>query len=406
MKLNDFFKSLPFKLLAGAAVGIALGLLFSATDMLAIPSVLLNVVVTLKYIIGQLISFCVPLIIIGFIAPSITKLGNNASRMLGIAVCIAYASSLGAALFSSAAGYILIPHLSVAVNTEGLKTLPDVIFDLAIPQIMPVMSALVFSIMLGLAATWTKASLITSLLDEFQKIVLALISRIIVPLLPLFICLTFCTLAYEGSITKQLPVFLEVIVIVLIGHFIWLTLLYILAGIYSRENPFEVIKHYAPAYLTAVGTMSSAATLAVALQCAGKARPLRKDMVEFGVPLFSNIHLCGSVLTEVFFCMTVSKILYGAVPSPGTMILFCVLLAIFTIGTPGVPGGTVMASLGIITGVLKFGDSGTALMLTIFVLQDSFGTACNITGDGALTLILTGYARRHNMKEQNLQIKI
>lgn len=406
MKLNDFFKSLPFKLLADAAVGIALGLLFSATDMLAIPSVLLNVVVTLKYIIGQLISFCVPLIIIGFIAPSITKLGNNASRMLGIAVCIAYASSLGAALFSSAAGYILIPHLSVAVNTEGLKTLPDVIFDLAIPQIMPVMSALVFSIMLGLAATWTKASLITSLLDEFQKIVLALISRIIVPLLPLFICLTFCTLAYEGSITKQLPVFLEVIVIVLIGHFIWLTLLYILAGIYSRENPFEVIKHYAPAYLTAVGTMSSAATLAVALQCAGKARPLRKDMVEFGVPLFSNIHLCGSVLTEVFFCMTVSKILYGAVPSPGTMILFCVLLAIFTIGTPGVPGGTVMASLGIITGVLKFGDSGTALMLTIFVLQDSFGTACNITGDGALTLILTGYARRHNMKEQNLQIKI
>ena len=157
-----------------------------------------------------------------------------------------------------------------------------------------------------------------------------------------------------------------------------MALLYVLAGIYSKENPMEVVKHYGPAYLTAVGTMSSAATLAVALQCARKAKPLRKDMVDFGIPLFANIHLCGSVLTEVFFCMTISKILYGAVPAPGTIVLFCVLLGIFAIGAPGVPGGTVMATLGIITGILKFGDSGTALMLTIFALQDSFGTACNV----------------------------
>ena len=163
------------------------------------------------------------------------------------------------------------------------------------------------------------------------------------------------------------------------------------------------MKHYGPAYLTAIGTMSSAATLPVALQCAHRAKPLRKDLVDFGIPLFANIHLCGSVLTEVFFCMAISKILYGAVPAPGAMVLFCVLLGIFAIGAPGVTGGTVMASLGIITGVLKFGDSATALMLTIFALQDSFGTACNITGDGALTLILTGYARYHNIKEQKLQ---
>lgn len=208
------------------------------------------------------------------------------------------------------------------------------------------------------AAAWTKASLISSLLDEFQKIVLAIVSRIIIPVLPLFIGLTFCSLAYEGTITRQLPVFLKVIAIVLIGHFIWMTLLYLIAGAYSGENPLEVVRHYGPAYLTAIGTMSSAATLAVALQCAGKAKPLRKDMVQFGIPLFSNIHLCGSVLTEVFFCMTVSKILYGAVPAPGNMVLFCILLGIFAIGAPGVPGGTVMASLGLITGILKFGDSG------------------------------------------------
>lgn len=397
MKKSGFFHSLPFKLLAGVVIGILIGLGLNSTDGSAFTKSILNIVVTLKYILNQLISFCIPLIIIGFIAPSITKMGNNASKLLLLAVAIAYTSSLGAALFSAGAGYALIPHLSIASNVDGLKELPKEVFELSIPQIMPVMSALVFSIMIGLAAAWTKATVITNILEEFQKIVLEIVSKILIPILPFFIGLTFCGLAYEGSITKQLPVFLEVIVIVLIGHFIWMALLYTIAGVYSGENPFEVIKHYGPAYLTAVGTMSSAATLAVALQCAGKAKPLRKDMISFGIPLFANIHLCGSVLTEVFFCMTVSKILYGSIPSVGTMILFCLLLGVFAIGAPGVPGGTVMASLGLITGVLGFNDAGTALMLTIFALQDSFGTACNVTGDGALTLILSGYAKRHKL---------
>ena len=406
MKKSKFFHSLPFRLLVGVALGIGFGLLLNLSNETAITTAALNIVVTLKYILRQLINFCVPLIIIGFIAPSITKLGSHASRMLGVAVCIAYASSLGAALFSALSGYVLIPQLSISSTADKLKTLPDVVFELSIPQIMPVMSALVLSVMLGLAAAWTSAKLTASLLEEFQKIVLSIVSRAIIPILPLFIGLTFCSLAYEGTITRQLPVFLKVILIVLAGHFIWMTLLYVIAGVYSGVNPMEVIRHYGPAYLTAVGTMSSAATLAVALQCAGKAKPLRKDMVQFGIPLFANIHLCGSVLTEVFFCMTISKILYGAVPAPGTMVLFCVLLGVFAIGAPGVPGGTVMASLGIITGILKFGDSGTALMLTIFALQDSFGTACNVTGDGALTMILTGYAKKHNIKEQNISIDL
>lgn len=406
MKKNSFFKSLPFKLLVGVILGIVLGLVLNSTDGSGFTAGVLNIVVTLKYILGQLINFCVPLIIIGFIAPSITKLGNSASRMLGVAIIIAYASSVGAALFSTAAGYTLIPHLSIVTDVEGLKELPPVVFELAIPQIMPVMSALVFSVMIGLAATWNKSRMITGILDEFQAIVLSLVSKVIIPILPIFIALTFCGLAYEGSITKQFPVFLQVILIVLVGHFIWMALLYILAGIYSKENPMDVVRYYGPAYLTAVGTMSSAATLAVALQCAGKAKPLRKDMVQFGIPLFANIHLCGSVLTEVFFCMTISKILYGSIPSAGTMILFCLLLGIFAIGAPGVPGGTVMASLGIITGVLGFNETGTALMLTIFALQDSFGTACNVTGDGALTLILTGYANKHKIKEQNINISL
>ena len=390
--MKKILKSLPFQLLLGVIIGIVLGLISNEAVM--------NVIVTIKFVLGELINFCVPLIVIGFIAPSITKLGKNASRILGVAVLLAYVSSVLAALGSMAAGYGLIPHLSIVSEVDGLKELPEIVFQLEIPQIMSVMSALAFSILIGLAATWTKAETVIRLLDEFQQIVLMIVSKIVIPILPVFIALTFWSLAYEGTITKQLPVFLKVVLIVMVGHFIWMAVLYAVGGIYSGNNPWKVVKHYGPAYITAVGTMSSAATLAVALKCARKSEPvLRDDMVSFGIPLFANIHLCGSV-TEVFFVMTVSQILYGKLPSVGTMILFCALLGVFAIGAPGVPGGTVMASLGLITGVLGFDATGTALMLTIFALQDSFGTACNVTGDGALTMILTGYAKRHNIEEQ------
>ncbi len=394
--MKKIWNSLPFRLLLGVIAGILVGQVANEAVM--------NVVVTFKYVLGQFINFCVPLIIIGFIAPSITKLGNNASRILGVAVVLAYVSSVSAALISMAAGYGLIPHLSIVSEVEGLKELPEVVFRLDIPQIMSVMSALVFSILIGLAATWTKARAITGILDEFQGIVLEVVKRIVIPVLPIFIALTFCSLSYEGTITKQLPVFIQVVLIVMVGHFIWLAVLYLLGGVYSGSNPMNVIRNYGPAYITAVGTMSSAATLAVALRCAKKSEPtLRDDMVDFGIPLFANIHLCGSVLTEVFFVMTVSKILYGTIPSLGSMVLFCLLLGVFAIGAPGVPGGTVMASLGLITGVLGFDETGTALMLTIFALQDSFGTACNVTGDGALTMMLTGYVKRHKIEKNQIQ---
>ena len=396
--MKKILKSLPFQLLLGVIIGIVLGLISNEAVM--------NVIVTIKFVLGELINFCVPLIVIGFIAPSITKLGKNASRILGVAVLLAYVSSVLAALGSMAAGYGLIPHLSIVSEVDGLKELPEIVFQLEIPQIMSVMSALAFSILMGLAATWTRAETVIRLLDEFQQIVLMIVSKIVIPILPDFIALTFWSLAYEGTITKQLPVFLKVVLIVMVGHFIWMAVLYAVGGIYSGNNPWKVVKHYGPAYITAVGTMSSAATLAVALKCARKSEPvLRDDMVSFGIPLFANIHLCGSVLTEVFFVMTVSQILYGKLPSVGTMILFCALLGVFAIGAPGVPGGTVMASLGLITGVLGFDATGTALMLTIFALQDSFGTACNVTGDGALTMILTGYARRHNIEQQTETIE-
>ena len=395
--MKKFMSSLPAKLLLGIIVGIVIGLVA--------PESVMKVLVPIKNIMGQVINFIVPLIVIGFIAPSITKLGSNATKLLGVALIIAYVSSVLAALMSMTAGYVLIPILNTAGEAPALREVPADIFALSIPQIMPVMSALAFSVMIGLAAVWTKAKTITAVLDEFQKIVLQLVSKIVIPILPFFIAGTFAILAYDGTITVHLPIFLKAIVVVLVGHFIWMAVLYTVAGAYSKKSPIEVVKHYGPAYITAVGTMSSAATLSVALQCANKSSVLRKDMVQFGVPLFANIHLCGSVLTETFFVMIVHLLLKGQLPSVGTMILFCALLAIFAIGAPGVPGGTVMASLGIVTSILfpesaELAANATGLLLAIFAIQDSFGTACNVTGDGALTLMLTGYCEKHGLAEQ------
>lgn len=379
--MKKILSSTIFKLLLAVFIGIVLGFFVGEGFM--------NVVVTVKYVLGQMIFFMVPLIILGFVASSIAKMRGNASRMLGSALSMAYLSSVGAAFFAMFIGYWLIPELSVEPAQERLKEIPSLVFRLDIPPVMSVMSALVLSVMIGLATVWTKSQVFENILDNFQKMILLLINRILIPILPFFIAANFCALSYEGAITKQLPVFIGVMAIVLVAHFIWLTFLYLSAGVFTGKNPWQVLKYYGPAYLTAVGTMSSAATLGVALKCAKKSPVLKDEVVDFAIPLFANIHLCGSILTEVFFVMTVSLMLYGTLPAMSVMVVFILLLGIFAIGAPGVPGGTVIASLGIVVSVLGFDEAGTALLLTIFALQDSFGTACNVTGDGALTMILS-----------------
>lgn len=386
MKKKKITDHLVFRLLIAVTIGIIFGLF--------VDQGLMQIISTIKYVLGQLIFYSVPLVIIGFIAPSITKLQEKASKLLGQAVSIAYLSSVGAAMFSILAGSLIIPYLHITEETKALRELPEIIFKLDIPPIMPVMSALVLALFVGLAAAWTKAEKVASLLDEIQAMILKLVEKIIIPILPFFIATTFAELAYEGTITEHLPVFLTVIILVLVGHFIWLTVLYSIAGLISGENPLEVVKHYLPAYLTAVGTMSSAATLPVSLKSAGKSKVLDKEITNFAIPLGATIHLCGSVLTETFFVMVISKVLYGSVPPLATMFLFALLLGIFAIGAPGVPGGTVMASLGLVTGILGFDQTGVGLVLTIFAIQDSFGTACNITGDGAIALMLSGLNKK------------
>ena len=391
-KAADF--SLILKLLAGIVIGSLAGTYLGSHTESPLHCIM-DAVVSLRYIFGQIIFFLVPLVIVGFITPAIVRLGQNASRILFTAVAIAYLSSIGAAFFSTVAGYTIIPHLSIATSADTLRSLPKIVFQLDIPPLFSVMSALVLALLFGVAISWTKSENMARLFSELERVMSALVLHVMIPILPFFVGMSFLGLAYEGSLSLHLPVFISMVLIVIVGHFIWLSVLYGIGGLLSGRNPWEVFRHYAPAYLTAVGTMSSAATLPVALECARKSRVLSRNLVEFMIPLGSTVHLCGSVLTETFFCMTLHLMLYGTLPSVGVMMLFCMLLGIFAVGAPGVPGGTVVASLGIVTGVLGFDQNGVALLIAIFALQDSFGTACNITGDGALTLMLEGIFNRN-----------
>jgi Na+/H+-dicarboxylate symporter len=401
-KKSDF--GLILRLAVGIVVGIVLGLiaqsmLVPGQELSGLGYAIMQICGSVKYVCGQFIFYAVPLVIIGFIAPSITRLGHEASRMLLTAICIAYVSSVGAAFFSILLGYTVSPMITVPLDVAGLHEIPKTLFVLDIPALMPVMTALVTAIVLGITTLWTKSHTMEALLKDFESIMLMVVQRFVVPILPLFIAGTFAQLAYEGSLTIQLPVFLKVILIALCGHFVWLTLLYSIAGLISKRSPLEVVRHYGPAYLTAVGTMSSAATLPVSLSCARQSKVLSRNTVDFIIPIGATIHLCGSVLTETLFCMTIAQ-LYGFSLSFGTMFLFAILLGVFAIGAPGVPGGTVMASLGIVISVLGFQDTQTALLMAIFALQDSFGTACNVTGDGAIALMVDGI---YNPEGNNLQ---
>ena len=386
MKKNSFFNSLVFKLILGIIIGIFVGRISSESAIIVIN--------TIKRVMGDLIGYVVPLIILGFITPAIVSLKESAGKILSVTLAICYISSVGAATMSFLAGRAIIPKLNIASNVGAGNAIPESIFKLSIDPIMPVMTALVTSILFGIAVIVTKSEHWENLLMELNKIVLSIVNNFVIKILPVYIATTFATLSYEGAIISELPVFIKIILIVIVGHFIWLTLVYSIAGAISKTNPKEVFKHYLPAYLTAVGTMSSAATLPVALDCARKSETLDPKIRDFAIPLCSNTHLCGSVLTEVFFVMTVSQIIYGKLPEISNMIVFIVLLGIFAIAAPGVPGGTVVASLGLITSILGFNDTGTALMLSIFALQDSFGTACNVTSDGAIALMVTGIFKK------------
>lgn len=377
-----------FRLVIGIILGLILGNYLNERSI--------QIVLSLKHIFGQVIYFLIPLIVVGFVAASITKLSDNSSKVFGFALFLAYFASVAAEFFSLFLGYQLIPLLSITNEIENLKEIPEQIFRLDIPAVFSVMTALFLAFLLGLGTLWAKSKNMENLLDDFRDMVSLLIKKILIPIIPIFVALNFTVLSYEGSIQKHLPVFLKVVLIVIVAHVVWLSLLYIIAAIVSKRNPMPLIKNYGPAYFTAMGTMSSMASLGVAIESVRRSKLLKPELSNFTIPFFASIHLCGSVITIVFFTMTVSQVLYGQLPELATMILFVFLLAIFAVSAPGVPGGTVIASLGLITSVLGFDDAGLALLLSIFALQDSFGTATNVTSDGALALITETFYNKKN----------
>ena len=388
MSENKRESSLIVKLLIGIVVGIVIGLACVGSSFgLGVMQVLGSI----QHLCGQVIFYVVPLVVLAFIGPAIVRLGANASKMLFAGVGLAYLSSVGAACFAYFAGTALFSFINIpSKSVDAGRAMPEILFKFNIPPLMGVMTALITALVFGLAILWSQSKTLENVWNEFEQCVLLIVQKIVIPILPFFIAATFSILAYEGMITEQLPVFIKIILIALVGHFIWMFVLYAIAGAISGKNPWQVAKYYGPAYLTAVGTMSSAATLPVSLECARKSPVLSRETVDFMIPLGATVHLCGSVLTETLFILVISQMLYGGVPPFETMVLFILLFGFFAVGAPGVPGGTVMASLAIVISVLGFDNEGTALLIAIFALQDSFGTACNVTADGALALMIEG----------------
>ncbi|MDR3236564.1 MAG: dicarboxylate/amino acid:cation symporter, partial [Prevotellaceae bacterium] len=290
--MKKFLSNTTFKLFLAVILGLLIGQIANEEVM--------RLILPLKHVLGQIIFYLVPILVFGFIAPAITRLKKNASKLLGISLLLAYLSSLGVAIFAAFVGYKSIPFLPIETVTESAKELPVLLFRLDIPPLFSVMSALVLALMLGLAITWTKSEKIEKALYQFQDIVSSMVNRFLIPILPFFIAANFSVFSYEGTLVSQLPVFLTVVLIALVCNIIWLAFLYALAGIYSRKNPWRVLKHYGPVILTAMGTQSSAATLGVAIKAAKKSDALDDDVRDFSVPLLATTHLCGSVLDVVF----------------------------------------------------------------------------------------------------------
>lgn len=389
--MKKIFSNTSFRLFLGVIAGLVIGR-FATEEVIGI-------ILPIKHVLGQIIFFLIPLIVFGFITPAITRLKKNASKLLGLALVLAYLSCVGSAALGAFAGYTTLPLMDITPGNGASKPLPDMLFRLDIPPLMPVLSALVLAFIVGVGVLLAKARRIENALYEFQDIVFVAVKRILIPLLPFFIAANFSVFAYEGDLVSRLPVFLLIILITILCHIAWLTFLYVSAGIYSGKNPWQVLRYYGPVVLTALGSQSSAASLGVAIEQTRKSPVLKPEVRDFSIPLLGNIHFPGSVLDIAFLALTVSYLLYGTMPGIEKMILFIPLLAIFGVAAPGLPGGTLFASLGLIQAVLGIDEAGIALMITIFALVDSFGTTHNITSDGALSLILTKYSDKQDKNE-------
>ena len=390
------FGLLP-KLILGILAGIAIGKM----KVLFIVELL----ATFNNVFGSFLGFIIPLIIVGFVAPGIGNLGKSAGKLLAGSTILAYVSTIISGSFAYVVDTNVFPKFlnigSLVLNdtTSPEEALVKSLIHINIPPLMDVMTALVLAFVLGLGIAYLKDNTIKKFMDEFQLIVEGTIKSVIIPLLPFHISGIFANMTYAGKVEMIIAVFAKVFVVIITLHVLILLFQYFVAGSLNGKNPISLIKTMLPAYFTAVGTQSSAATIPVTL-AQTKKNGANDGIAEFTIPLFATIHLSGSTIT-LTSCSLAIMMLEGMNFSFGSYFGFILMLGVTMVAAPGVPGGAVMAALGLIQSMLGFNAELSSLMIALYLAQDSFGTACNVTGDGALALIVNKFAGFSLSKENN-----
>ena len=369
------------RILIAIALGVGLGMI--------VPEWIVRLFLTFNGIFSQFLGFAIPLIIVGLVAPAISDLGRGAGKMLLVTVLIAYGSTVFSGLCSYLTGAAIFPSMigPGALNEISAAAEPLPFFSVTIPPLMNVMTALVLAFMLGLGlATLENRTTLKDAVHDFEQVVIKTIKTAIIPLLPLYIFGIFLNMTYVGQVFSILTVFIKIIGLIYIIHIAILVLQFVIAGGLTNKNPFSLLWNMMPAYFTALGTQSSAATIPVTLE-QSRRNGVSEDVSGFVIPLCSTIHMSGSTL-KIVACALALMIMQDIPYDFGLFFGFVCMLGITMVAAPGVPGGAIMAALGLLQSMLGFDQKAQALMIALYIAMDSFGTACNVTGDGAIALII------------------
>lgn len=363
-----------------------------------LPGWATRIALTFNAVFGQFLEFVIPLLILGLVAPGIADLGRNAGRLLALTAALAYAFTLFSGFGTYFAGRALFPALltgSEAALPEAGEALAPY-FTVQMPPVMGVMSALVLAFVLGLGMAYTQSVRLKGVMDEFKRIIERVIAGVIIPLLPLYIFGIFLSMTRSGQVAGVLGVFVKLIVVIFCMTVLLLLVQFTLAGIAARKNPLRMLRTMLTAYVTALGTQSSAATIPVTLAQTIRLG-VRPELASFVVPLCATIHLSGSMMKIVACALAVSMVA-GLDLSTATFAGFILLLAVTMVAAPGVPGGAIMAALGLLESMLGFDETLAGLMIATYIAMDSFGTATNVTGDGAVAVIVDAIDRRRRRR--------
>lgn len=391
--MKRIFKvNLLVRILIAIALGIGCGYFF--------PEWLGRLFATFNAIFSQFLGFLIPLIILGFVAPAIADIGRNAGKMLVATAAIAYLATICSGFLSFAVGDTIFPKLiTQRPLSEELPGGSDLMpfFNIEIPPLMTVMTALVLAFLLGICIASIKGGTLKSFFSEFREVVEMAIRGVIIPLLPIYIFGIFLNMTYSGQVANVLGAFAKIILVIFALHVFLLVAQYCIAALFVRKNPFKLLATMLPAYFTALGTQSSAATIPVTLRQTEK-MGVSEDVAGFVVPLCATIHMSGSTMKIV--CCSIALMLMQGMPYDfGMFAGFICMIGISIIAAPGVPGGAIMASLGIMASMLGFSETDQALMIALYIAMDSFGTACNVTGDGFIALIVDWIFGRKRLRE-------